>query len=262
MSPSPPVKFQSTLPVRGATSAQKQANVNYRISIHAPREGSDIGCVRFESMAIKFQSTLPVRGATTQCPTCPEIKDKFQSTLPVRGATCLDDRGGGLAGISIHAPREGSDTDGRIASRCGLISIHAPREGSDVLHWLKIRFFDRISIHAPREGSDGEKEQEPTEPAISIHAPREGSDHTEWISDKDTLHISIHAPREGSDACTFSVFLKDEISIHAPREGSDWYEGDCMPSNLLFQSTLPVRGATRTTKTLHRGSVNFNPRSP
>ena len=61
------------------------------ISIHAPREGSDVGgsCDR-------------VGGNT------------FQSTLPARGATIADWTYTPGAWISIHAPREGSDPAYRI----------------------------------------------------------------------------------------------------------------------------------------------------
>ena len=38
-------KFQSTLPVRGATSMCQELHVDIKISIHAPREGSDSGCL-------------------------------------------------------------------------------------------------------------------------------------------------------------------------------------------------------------------------
>ena len=57
------------------------------ISIHAPREGSDV--------------TVAV-DATPNC--------IFLSTLPARGATpCRCNKVVGQVGISIHAPREGSD---------------------------------------------------------------------------------------------------------------------------------------------------------
>ena len=56
--------FQSTLPVRGATHAPEQANAYADISIHAPREGSDVGHLAPPPPAFRFQSTLPVRGAT------------------------------------------------------------------------------------------------------------------------------------------------------------------------------------------------------
>ena len=56
-----------------------------------------------------------------------------------------------------------------------IISIHAPREGSDSSIWRKK--VDRlISIHAPREGSDDLEKGIDAYFAISIHAPREGSD--------------------------------------------------------------------------------------
>ena len=78
-----------------------------------------------------FQSTLPVRGATgairlillsrknfnprSPCGERPPgvcylpITRAFQSTLPVRGATCNAKKGVSIIGISIHAPRAGSD---------------------------------------------------------------------------------------------------------------------------------------------------------
>ena len=58
--------------------------------------------------------------------------EEFQSTLPVRGATKPGIQRIRIKGISIHAPREGSDFR-RSGSTTGTmrISIHAPREGSD-----------------------------------------------------------------------------------------------------------------------------------
>ena len=63
-----------------------------------------------------------------------ELADRivqFLSTLPARGATLGHLQPLPADVISIHAPREGSDT--ATASNCWSteISIHAPREGSD-----------------------------------------------------------------------------------------------------------------------------------
>ena len=55
----------------------------------------------------------------------------FQSTLPARGATKTGQMRLSLTGISIHAPREGSDLYALWYSAEIAISIHAPREGSD-----------------------------------------------------------------------------------------------------------------------------------
>ena len=79
------------------------------ISIHAPREGSDLPSIVIEDELPKFLSTLPARGATHRAA-------EYAVRYP----------------ISIHAPREGSDRHGgKLPVRAAGISIHAPREGSD-----------------------------------------------------------------------------------------------------------------------------------
>src|SRR5665213_1044406 len=57
-----------------------------RVSIHAPRAGSDLGTIVFLTLNGVFQSTLPARGAT-------ERNAVLRKALEV----------------SIHAPRAGSD---------------------------------------------------------------------------------------------------------------------------------------------------------
>ena len=107
-------RFQSTLPVRGATDKEYRDALKEIISIHAPRAGSDVNVhgaevyqaeisihapragsdhILVASFAIVrgFQSTLPVRGATFS-PGYAEVIALFQSTLPVRGATIRRDR--------------------------------------------------------------------------------------------------------------------------------------------------------------------------
>ena len=68
----------------------------HEISIHTPREGSD----------------LPLFGGQRDA-------QSFQSTLPVRGATRVNRLVRGQRLISIHTPREGSD-----AMRCGIPGCH------------------------------------------------------------------------------------------------------------------------------------------
>ena len=55
----------------------------------------------------------------------------FQSTLPVGGATQIGDGDCNTEGISIHAPRGGSDEATARLYDIESISIHAPRGGSD-----------------------------------------------------------------------------------------------------------------------------------
>ena len=85
-------RFQSTLPLRGATAGSALTTVINEISIHAPLTGSDSSRLNFRSTARAFQSTLPLRGATDSV--CAGIhEDPFQSTLPLRGATLSGIRG-------------------------------------------------------------------------------------------------------------------------------------------------------------------------
>ena len=118
-------------PMRGATRHAEQQQRLQRISIRAPREGSDdseadqilceddfnprsprgerhhIRAVQQPRPAV-FQSTLPARGATPDQPGG-GYRAPFQSTLPARGATGREHSQPDIADISIHAPREGSD---------------------------------------------------------------------------------------------------------------------------------------------------------
>ena len=78
--------FLSTLPARGATGGQSVQDGFSMISIHAPREGSDITTGLTVGTSVIFLSTLPARGAT------PPTRHRLSAGR-----------------ISIHAPREGSD---------------------------------------------------------------------------------------------------------------------------------------------------------
>ena len=60
-------RFQSTLPVRGATPVDVYIVISAKISIHAPRAGSDLNRIHTPHLHTAFQSTLPVRGATSNC---------------------------------------------------------------------------------------------------------------------------------------------------------------------------------------------------
>ena len=60
----------------------------------------------------------------------------------------------------------------------------------------------------------------------------------------NALTVSIHAPREGSDNKSGRWIVTHVVSIHAPREGSDNWSSTSRPLWLVFQSTLPVKGAT------------------
>ena len=101
------------------------------------------------------------------------------------------------------------------------ISIHAPRAGRDIPQTMAGMSPAIFQSTRPVRGATGERSHEPGQGHISIHAPRAGRDHLEG-----------NRPEGWT------------ISIHAPRAGRDKLTGLVQGSNIIFQSTRPVRGAT------------------
>ena len=126
--------FLSTLPARGATVHFCDIIKASRISIHAPREGSDLGSQLAVSIRWKFLSTLPARGATLTRLGRASTKPYFYPRSPRGERQGLPGVVVGHGHISIHAPREGSDSMAPAYRPPSAISIHAPREGSDAAH--------------------------------------------------------------------------------------------------------------------------------
>ena len=79
---------------------------------------------------------------------------------------------------------------------------------------------------------------------ISIHAAREGGDLIR-VPFRDFGDISIHAAREGGDSGAVVEILFEPISIHAAREGGDGTLFAWVKAQRIFQSTPPVKAATR-----------------
>ena len=101
-----------------------------------------------------FQSTLPARGATSDRWQMYHNCQAFQSTLPARGATPPKHGSTRIPGISIHAPRTGSDRDWkRGAENPERISIHAPRTGSDDISAIAKDKYNQFQSTLPARGA-------------------------------------------------------------------------------------------------------------
>ena len=83
-------RFQSTHPMRGATFKYLPQRGAGEISIHAPHAGCDSGYIEKTIFRVRFQSTHPMRGATIRHKTLSPPDLPFQSTHPMRGATLLN----------------------------------------------------------------------------------------------------------------------------------------------------------------------------
>ena len=170
-----------------------------------------------------FQSTLPVWGATGRLSPSWRRRSHFNPRSP-----CGERRAGAStttwsSTISIHAPRVGSDEVPPVGPVfCDPISIHAPRVGSDTGRPSRAANIKRFQSTLPVWGATGMRcRPSPSCPYFNPRSPC-GERH----------HFRLgHQPRR-------------QISIHAPRVGSDANEGERTRIDELFQSTLPVWGAT------------------
>ena len=106
-------------PRAGSDQAQHHRERRRHVSIHAPRAGSDPARQALGRGAGGFNPRPPC--GERQVPTTAAIQSRlFQSTPPVRGATGDARVLSARRGVSIHAPRAGSD--------CTTVTAYAARE--------------------------------------------------------------------------------------------------------------------------------------
>ena len=214
-----------------------------RISIHAPLAGCDKGFFDAISpfndfnprtpcgvrhgkalpplFAYIFQSTHPLRGATRAAAARLPAR-RFQSTHPLRGATtlwqtCTPTR-------SYFNPRTPCGVRRNRAFPAARPANFNPRTPCGV---------------RPRAA----RKDMPLHGFQSTH-PLRGATRSDGRAAR-SVDISIHAPLAGCDyllAATVTLVL---ISIHAPLAGCDFSSSVWLRLRMVFQSTHPLRGATR-----------------
>ena len=277
-------QFQSTLPARGATTAQKIGiTPTLWISIHAPRTGSD---------------------TTDDCYTPPNIYISIHA--PRTGSDPPSSAATRASSISIHAPRTGSDVSGMVLTyphgafqstlpaRGATAAVGKYRASIQFQSTLPARgatredvvqgFIDDISIHAPRTGSDAYRSKTiSVQPQFQSTLPARGATAAHcrvswWTLFQSTLPargatsaiisvwcinmISIHAPRTGSDVSHCLHLHCSGISIHAPRTGSDGNRRKTAPSPDDFNPRSPHGERRKGGVPQALEAVHFNPRSP
>ena len=280
------LKFQSTLPVWGATAVQEVHKAVQDVSIHAPRVGSDNKDIWITVPSAVFQSTLPVWGATANRSDRCNREPRFQSTLPVWGATscvctflatrrCFNPRSPcgerhwpfqvtkARQMVSIHAPRVGSDgvySEGEVAAKMFQSTLPVwGATGSLRILWPTCRRFNPRSPCGERPSSAPYRL---CAIIVSIHAPRVGSD-PQGYSQQDLADMfQSTLPVWGATARNAARCRRCPVSIHAPRVGSDSFKAAKEYDDPQFQSTLPVWGATGSASTRSSKPPRFNPRSP
>ena len=213
--------FQSTLPMRGATVHPACQHLGRKISIHAPHAGSDGGYQHRETKLGDFNPRSP----------CGERR----LTLG---------RNSQLQMISIHAPHAGSDDQLRHGSPpWPRFQSTLPMRGATSNGDIDVPL-DVFQSTLPMRGATDSPETAAEPVPISIHAPHAGSDNTPCILYTGYFYISIHAPHAGSDE---HVIMASSLSVDFnPRSPCGERPSNEKPSfeYPVFQSTLPMRGAT------------------
>ena len=147
--------FQSTHPLRGATPTIYSLDMDYFISIHAPLAGCDPRHSDGYAEARHFNPRTPC-GVRRTGATIMSGCTSFQSTHPLRGATKNPSACAHRRAISIHAPLAGCD--GKVRRGLFTGSDFNPRTPCGVRPRSSTSLNKRlcISIHAPLAGCDGE----------------------------------------------------------------------------------------------------------
>ena len=236
--------FNPRPPCGGRLAGLAGSHKDREISIHAPRAGGDMR-----------RWKMPPR------------PEHFNPRPPCGGRHGMLEKSADLYGISIHAPRAGGDDKDGSYRLTVLISIHAPRAGGD----LSCGFDEQeaqISIHAPRAGGDliilgcrqiifyfnprppcgGRLFGVPPHMCMDLDfnpRPPCGGRLVDIAVSRLSPNFNPRPPCGGRLLPVSAVKSGTKISIHAPRAGGDGKNIFNTFKHTLFQSTPPVRGATR-----------------
>ena len=209
----------------------------------------------------------------------------FLSTLPARGATKLKLDRVIANGISIHAPREGSDAGHKGLCRMDKISIHAPREGSDSIKMPSARPCCNFYPRSPRGERRSLFSRQQINGRFLSTLPARGATQTFPLESPYLHYFYPRSPRgERRDADRRYRLQGDDFYPRSPRgerpstavpvtsRSTNFYPRSPRGERLrdavdrrwdeLFLSTLPARGATDQVDGLNNICINFYPRSP
>ena len=212
--------FQSTLPARGATVIATAFAFAPNISIHAPRTGSDMRRPAWRTCQSYFNPRSP-HGERRETYTRRKSRLYFNPRSPHGERLAIPRVQAFQSDISIHAPRTGSDPASRFQSyRSAYFNPRSPHGERRQSHGFR-HFRAIFQSTLPARGATSMIIMDGCCTCISIHAPRTGSDPT----------LSFR-PRHGG--------YFNPRSPHGERQGFKFRGID----DVIFQSTLPARGAT------------------
>ena len=127
-------KFQSTLPLRGATIATDRCHCSRKyFNPHSPCGERPAETIRRQAIALQFQSTLPLRGATSLRSGRPS-PNYFNPHSPCGERPTPPCTASMTSNFNPHSPCGERPRRSSGVRRSAWISIHTPLAGSDVPH--------------------------------------------------------------------------------------------------------------------------------
>ncbi len=239
------IVFQSTLPLWGATFMVAYLPQKGKISIHAPLVGSDC-CLTCSGRSARISIHAPLVGSDQQGIRRGLRVSNFNPRSPCGERQASSLTGFGTPMISIHAPLVGSDRNRPVhtgihryfnpRSPCGerrfptrfgwkrpLFQSTLPLWGATSVLALGMPISVQFQSTLPLWGATLDNSKTALQTAISIHAPLVGSDSVFSTSQAATRDFN---PRSPCGERPGTPLLLSEL--------------------LIFQSTLPLWGATRS----------------
>ena len=151
----------------------------------------------------------------------------------------------------------------RICPHLYRIRYFNPRSPRGERLWgdYYIDCYINISIHAPLAGSDVVRVRTVRDFVISIHAPLAGSDKSVYIVNDISCNFNPRSPRGERRCLQRTPVCLFYFNPRSPR-GERLVCRQAYRRHIIFQSTLPSRGATSAIRRLSFRGCYFNPRSP
>ena len=233
-------QFQSTRPLRGATTKYVSTLSLLQISIHAPLAGRDRGGTVPVPRLCGISIHAPLAGRDDGSRDGDRRSERFQSTRPLRGATAATLDEARAAVISIHAPLAGRDVerDGRGAG-AGAFQSTRPLRGATK---IKAMTTDTKPFQSTR--------------------PLRGATAETTRSLRDCCYFNPRAPCGARLLGLGSNQQADQFQSTRPLRGATAELSRRLKAECQFQSTRPLRGATPDFQVSQTLRNYFNPRAP
>ena len=167
----------------------------------------------------------------------------------MRGATCLHYTFLPYIWFQSTRPMRGATKPSNFVYASFIVSIHAPHAGRDLSRMRIARVFMVFQSTRPMRGATLPIIVRWYNGIVSIHAPHAGRDKGSPVISPALKRFNPRAPCGARRFRNAVESVGHSVSIHAPHAGRDLRLSNQSACRVEFQSTRPMRGATKARKT-------------